>query len=116
MIGVKGATIYCYSLLSKKHKTVTMDKCRLASELSEEDANITAFPEDDTVDLESEEDSGGPSIAPNQADSDAPHDVTDTSHSHSDGRSGVKQPDVTTSVVSKNKTNKENRYFLRSKS
>ena len=90
-----------------------MDKCRLANDLSEEDANITAFPKDDTVDLESEEDSESPSIVPNQADSDAPHDVIDTSHV--DGRGGGKQPDMSSSVATKNKVNKKNRYFLRSK-
>ena len=51
VIAVKGSTIYCYSLLSKKHKTVNMNKCRLASDLSDEEAHMTAFPEDDTVDM-----------------------------------------------------------------
>ena len=64
-----------------------MDKCRLASELSDEDAHMTAFPEDDSVDLDNEEDSESPVIEPNQANSDAPRDVTDTSHCQSD-RSG----------------------------
>ena len=53
-----------------------MDKCRLASELSEEDAHVTAFPDDDIVDLETEEDSKGPGLVPNQANSDATHVAT----------------------------------------
>ena len=112
VIGVKGSTIYCYSLLSKKHKTVNMDKCRLASDLSEEDAHMTAFPEDDTVDLETEEDSEGPGIVPNQANSDAPHDVTDTSQSQSDGRSGASNSRLRHQQTP---TSRENRYNLRYK-
>ena len=114
VIGVKGSTVFCYSLLSKKHKTVNMDKCRLLSDLSEEDANVSAFPEDDTVDQEFEEDGDSLDILPNQADSDVPHDVIDTSHV--DGSSGGKQPDMSSSLATKNKVNKKNRYFLRSKS
>ena len=86
---MKGSTIYCYSLLSKKHKTVAMNKCKLVSDLSEEDAHMTAFPKDDTVDLETEDDSESPGIVPNPANSDASCDITDTPHSQSDGRSGA---------------------------
>ena len=61
-----------------------MDKCRLACNISEEDAHITAFPEDNKVDedgdQEVDEDSEGPCQLPNQANADAAHDVTDTSH------------------------------------
>ena len=110
VISVKGSTIYCYSLLSKKHKTVNMNKCRLASELSDEDAHMTAFPEDDTVDLETEEDSEGPGIVPNQANSDAPCDVTDTSQSQSDGRSGTSNSRLR---LQQTPTSRENRYNLR---
>ena len=107
VIGIKGSTIYCYSLLSKKHKTVNMDKCRLASELSDEDAHMTAFPEDDSVDLDNEEDSESPVIEPNQANSDAPCDVTDTSPSPSENSSGASNPRL------QNQHDKENRYNLR---
>ena len=89
-----------------------MDKCRLASDLSEEDAHMTAFPEDDTVDLETEEDSKGPVIAPNQTNSDAPRDVTDTSQSQSDGRSGASNSMLRHQQTP---TNREKRYNLRYK-
>ena len=109
VIGVKGSTIYCYSLLSKKHKTVNMDKCRLASELSDEDAHMTAFPEDDMADINIEEDSESSVNEPNQANSDAPRDVTDTSHSQSEYSSKASNPRL------RNQHDKENRYNLRNR-
>ena len=44
--GVKGNTVFCYSLASKKHKSVTMDKVRFAGDLSQEEAPniLDAFP------------------------------------------------------------------------
>ena len=89
-----------------------MDKCRLASDLSDEYARMTAFPEDDTVDIETEEDSESPAIEPNQANSDAPRDVTDTSQSQSDGRSGASNSMLRHQQTA---TNKEKRYNLRYK-
>ena len=83
VISVKGSTIYCYSLLSKKHKTVNMNKCRLASELSDEDAHMTAFPEDDSVDIDVEDENESSVDEPNQANLDATCDVTDTSQAMS---------------------------------
>ena len=87
VISVKGSTIYCYSLLSKKHKTVNMNKCRLASELSDEDAHMTAFPEDDLVDIDVEDENESSVDEPNQANVDAARDVTDTSQSMSASKS-----------------------------
>ena len=61
-----------------------MDKCRLACDISEEDAHITAFPEDNKADEDVDEDSKGPCQLPNEANADAAHDVTDTSHDRGD--------------------------------
>ena len=55
---MKGSTVYCYSLASKKHKQVTMDKVRYAGDLSQEDAPLQAFPEEEPIlDEENEEQS-----------------------------------------------------------
>ena len=113
VVGVKGSTVFCYSLLSKKHKTVDMDKCRLLSELSEEDAKVSAFPEDESVDQEVEEDGISLDIVPNQADSNVPSVVIDTSQVKRGG--GSKKPDMPSAVPVENKVNKKHRYFLRSK-
>ena len=112
VVGVKGTTVFCYSLLSKKHKKVDMGKCRLISELSEEDAKISAFPEDDSVDddsVDEEEvddvDTSSLDRVPIQVESNVPSDVMDTSHIDRGG--GRRKPKVP-SVV-------QNRYNLRSK-
>ena len=49
VIGLKGSTVFCYSLASKKHKQVTMDKVRYAGDLSQDDAPdlLQAFPEEE---------------------------------------------------------------------
>ena len=47
VIAIKGSTVYVYSLASKKHRQVTMDKCRFVGDLSDEDAIIQAFPENE---------------------------------------------------------------------
>ena len=49
VMALKGSTVFCYSLASKKHKQVTMDKVRYAGDLSQEDAPdiIRAFPEEE---------------------------------------------------------------------
>ena len=60
-----------------------MNKCRLASELSDEDAHMTAFPEDDSVDIDVEEENESSVDEPNQANLDAACDVTDTSQARS---------------------------------
>ena len=84
-----------------------MGKCRLISELSEEDAKISAFPEDDSVDEEEVDDVDTSSLdrLPIQVESNVPSDVMDTSHI--DRESGRRKPKVP-SVV-------QNRYNLRSK-
>merc|ERR1711888_45157 len=107
VVGVKGTTVFCYSLLSKKHKKVDMGKCRLISELSEEDAKISAFPEDDSVDEEEVDDVDTSSLdrLPIQVESNVPSDVMDTSHIDRGG--GRRKPKVP-SVV-------QNRSNLRSK-
>ena len=105
-------TVFCYSLLSKKHKKVDMGKCRLISELSEEDAKISAFPEDDSVDddsVDEEEvddvDTSSLDRSPIQVEANVPSDVTDTSHrDRGGGRMRTKAPSGT-----------QNRYNLRSK-
>ena len=56
VIAIKGSTVYCYSLASKKHKQVTMDKCRYAGDLSQDDALIQAFPEEEPETYEDNED------------------------------------------------------------
>ena len=106
--------VFCYSLLSKKHKKVDMGKCRLISELSEEDAKISAFPEDesvdddDSVDDEEIDDVGTSSHdrVPVQVEP-VPSDVIDTSQIQIDRGGGRRKPKVP-SVV-------QNRYNLRSK-
>ena len=47
VIGLKGSTVFCYSLANKKHKQITMDKVRYAGDLSQDDAPdlLQAFPE-----------------------------------------------------------------------
>ena len=60
-----------------------MNKCRLASELSDEDAHMTAFPEDDSVDIDVEDENESSVDVPNQANLDAACDVTDTSQARS---------------------------------
>ena len=47
VIAIKGSTVYVYSLASKKHRQVTMDKVRFVGDLSDEDAIIQAFPENE---------------------------------------------------------------------
>ena len=89
-----------------------MDKCRLACDLSEEDAHITAFPEDNIVNLEIDEDSEGPGQVPNQANTDATHDVTDTSQIQADGGSGASNFILRHQQIG---TNKEKRYNLRNR-
>ena len=109
--------VFCYSLLSKKHKKVDMGKCRLVSELSEEDAKISAFPEDESVD----DDDVGDSVDEEMDDVDSsnhdrvpvtvrsvPSDVTDAAQIQIDRGGGRRNPKVP-SVV-------QNRYNLRSKS
>ena len=48
-MALKGSTVFCYSLASKKHKQVTMDKVRYAGDLSQDDAPdlLQAFPEEE---------------------------------------------------------------------
>ena len=89
-----------------------MGKCRLISELSEEDAKISAFPEDDSVDddsVDEEEvddvDTSSLDRVPVQVESNVPSDVIDTSQIDRGG--GRRKPKVP-SVV-------QNRYNLRSK-
>ena len=60
-----------------------MNKCRLASELSDEDAHMTAFPEDDSVDIDVEDENESSVDVTNQANLDAACDVTDTSQARS---------------------------------
>ena len=116
VVGVKGTTVFCYSLLSKKHKKVDMGKCRLVSDLSEEDAKISAFPEDESVD----DDDVGDSVNEETDDVDSsnhdrvptpvrsvPSDVTDVAQIQVDRGGGRRNPKVP-SVV-------QNRYNLRSK-
>ena len=84
-----------------------MGKCRLISELSEEDAKISAFPEDDSVDEEEVDDEDTSSLdrSPIQVESNVPSDVMDTSHrDRGGGRMKPKAPSVV-----------QNRYNLRSK-
>ena len=64
-----------------------MNKCRLASELSDEDANITEFPEDDSVDIDVEDENESSVDVTNQANLDAACDVTYTSQARSAIRS-----------------------------
>ena len=108
--------VFCYSLLSKKHKKVDMGKCRLISELSEEDAKISAFPEDESVDddddsVDDEEmddvDSSSHDRVPVTVRS-VPSDVIDTSQIQIDRGGGRRKPKVPAVV--------KNRYNLRSKS
>ena len=114
VVGVKGSTVFCYSLLSKKHKTVDMDKCGLLSELSEEDAKVSAFPEDESVDQEEvEEDGSSLDIVPNQVDSNVPSEVIDTSQVDRGG--GCKKSDMPSAVPIENKVHKKHKYNLRSK-
>ena len=82
-----------------------MNKCRLASELSDEYAHMTAFPEDDTVDIDDKDESENSIDEPNQANLDAARDVTDTSQS----MSGSKASNPTLRDQHYNK----NRYNLR---
>ena len=51
VIGLKGSTVFCYSLASKKHKQVTMDKVRYVGDLFQDDTPniLQAFPEDEPV-------------------------------------------------------------------
>ena len=84
-----------------------MGKCRLISELSEEDAKISAFPEDDSVDEEEVDDVDTSSLdrLPIQVESNVPSDVMDTSHRD---RGGGRRKPKAPSVI-------QNRYNLRSK-
>ena len=84
-----------------------MGKCRLISELSEEDAKLSAFPEDESVDEEEVDDEDTSSLdrSPIQVEANVPSDVMDTSHrDRGGGRMRPKAPSVT-----------QNRYNLRSK-
>ena len=92
-----------------------MGKCRLISELSEEDAKISAFPEDESVDddddsVDDEEiddvDSSSHDRVPVTVQS-VPSDVINTSQIQIDRGGGRRKPKVP-SVV-------QNRYNLRSK-
>ena len=92
-----------------------MGKCRLISELSEEDAKISAFPEDDSVDddsVDEEEvddvDTSSLDRLPIQVESNVPSDVIDTSQIQIDRGGGRRKPKVPTV--------ENNRYNLRSKS
>ena len=51
VIGLKGSTVFCYSLANKKHKQVTMDKVRYAGDLSQDEAPdlLQAFPEEEPI-------------------------------------------------------------------
>ena len=93
-----------------------MGKCRLISELSEEDAKISAFPEDESVDDDDDDsvdeeiddvDSSNHDRVPVTVRS-VPSDVTDTSQIQID-RGGGRRKTKVPSVI-------KNRYNLRSKS
>ena len=62
VIAIKGSTVYCYSLASKKHRQVTMDKCRYAGDLSQDEALIQAFPEEEPPEID-EDNVGSSQIA-----------------------------------------------------
>ena len=98
-----------------------MGKCRLVSDLSEQDAKISAFPEDESVDDDSvDDDDVGDSVDGEMDDVDSsnhdrvptpvrsvPSDVTDAAQIQIDRGGGRRNPKVP-SVV-------QNRYNLRSK-
>ena len=46
VLWIKGNTVFCYSLASKKHRSVSMDKVRFAGDLTQEDAPniLDSFP------------------------------------------------------------------------
>ena len=103
VIAIKGSTVYCYSLASKKHKQVTMDKCRYAGDLSQDEALIQAFPEEEP---EIYEDNVGPGqIA-------AESDASDQSESHvrNSSGSGLRHQQHST-----RKSDRNVRYNLRQK-
>ena len=92
-----------------------MGKCRLISDLSEEDAKISAFPEDESVDddddvddsSEDDVDSSNHDRVPATVRS-VPSDVTEATQSQIDRGGGRRNPKVPTV--------ENNRYNLRSKS
>ena len=90
-----------------------MGKCRLLNELSEEDAKISAFPEDDLVDQEEidEVDPSSLDRIPIQVDSNIPSDVIDTAHRDRGG--GRKKSKTPSAVPGDNKIH--HKYNLRSK-
>ena len=99
-----------------------MGKCRLVSDLSEQDAKISAFPEDESVDDDSvdDDDDVGDSVNEETDDVDSsnhdrvptpvrsvPSDVTDVAQIQVDRGGGRRNPKVPSIV--------QNKYILRSR-